>query len=373
MPPPTGAADDRTLRAPLVPGDRPSTNVLIVSTKAPFQWGGAELLARSLLGALRAAGIRSDLLEVPHFQYPATEVFTAIRQTRQLEIGESNFGPIDRVITLKFPAYLVQHPCKVLWLLHQYRQVYDLWDEPQVGFATVPEGMPIRQAVEKADNIAMAQHRLRFAISGVVQERLQRFNGFGSEVLYPPLPDDLPLYSAGEEPYFLFPARITPSKRQSLIVESLALTREPVHVHFVGGAELTTLITELESRATALGVRDRVTFDGWVPESKKRDLLARCRGVVYTPRLEEYGFVSLEAARAGKPVLTCSDSGGVVELLSGCCVVAEPEPAAIARGLDELWSDATLRRSIGRSARDLVDSLEITWERTLERLMAPFD
>jgi glycosyltransferase involved in cell wall biosynthesis len=347
-------------------------NVLVLNTKGPFQWGGAELLARSLVEALRRAGVRADLLEVPHFQWPATATLDAIRNTVQLEIGETNFGPIDRVITLKFPAYLVQHPCKVLWLLHQFRQVYDLWDEPGVGFSTTPGGEVIRRRVLEADTRAMAEHRLRFTISGVVRDRLRRFNGFEAEVLYPPPPDDVPLYSAGDEPYFLYPARITPAKRQTLIVDALAHTRHEVRVHFVGGAEVEGLVGELQARAVALGVADRVIFDAWVEDHVKRDLLARCRGVVYTPRLEDYGYAPLEAALAGKPVVTCTDSGGPGELLGpDCCVLAEPDARSVAHALDSLWDNAPRRSTLGRAARDRVTALGINWPRTVERLLAP--
>ena len=347
-------------------------NVLVVNTKGPFQWGGAELLARSLVEALRRAGVRADLLEIPHFQRPATATLDAIRHTSQLEIGETNFGPIDRVITLKFPAYLIQHPCKVLWLLHQYRQVYDLWDEAGVGFSSIPEGGVIRQRVRDADNRAMAEHRAKFVISGIVRDRLRRFNGFDAEVLYPPTPDDVPLFSAGDDPYLLYPARITPAKRQALVVEALAHTQQPVRVHFVGGAELDGLIHELEERARELGVLDRVTFEGWVPDHVKRDLISRCRAVVYTPRLEDYGFVPLEAAMAAKPVVTCTDSGGPAELLGpDCCIISEPEPKALADAFDRLWGDAGRRAAVGRAARDRVTALGITWPRTVERLLAP--
>jgi hypothetical protein len=37
------------------------------------------------------------------------------------------------LIGLKFPIYLAPHPDKVLWILHQHRTAYDLWDHPEHG------------------------------------------------------------------------------------------------------------------------------------------------------------------------------------------------------------------------------------------------
>ena len=45
---------------------------------------------------------------------------------RMLELKTEQGDEVDLVIATRFPSYLVQHPRKVVWLLHQYRQAYDL-------------------------------------------------------------------------------------------------------------------------------------------------------------------------------------------------------------------------------------------------------
>jgi len=47
---------------------------------------------------------------------------------KNLDLRESNGKKIDLVIATKFPSYFIQHPRKVLWLVEQYRQMYDLLD-----------------------------------------------------------------------------------------------------------------------------------------------------------------------------------------------------------------------------------------------------
>jgi len=46
---------------------------------------------------------------------------------------------VDRVIAFKFPAYFLPHDNKILWLVHQFRQAYDLWGTPYQGMASTPE------------------------------------------------------------------------------------------------------------------------------------------------------------------------------------------------------------------------------------------
>ena len=88
-------------------------------------------------------------------------------------------------------------------------------------------------------------------------------------------------------------------------------------------------------------LEDRVTLRvGWLPEEDKVDLFASCLAAVYCPFDEDsYGYPSLEAHQSNKAVVSCTDAGGVSELvvdgLNGFLV--EPD-AACARG--------TLRRAV---------------------------
>src|ERR1700741_5395463 len=102
-------------------------NILVASTQWPYVSGGAEVLAGALVDNLKAHGHRAELLLLPFFPLPVVNVVPSMQAARVIDMGETNFGAIDRLITLKFPAYLIDHPNKTLWLVHQYRQFYDLW------------------------------------------------------------------------------------------------------------------------------------------------------------------------------------------------------------------------------------------------------
>jgi hypothetical protein len=75
--------------------------------------------------------------------YPATELVHQMAVWRSLDIAESNGLPIDAVIALKFPAYLVAHERKIVWLIHQHRSAYELWDHPEFADLSRQEEGPI--------------------------------------------------------------------------------------------------------------------------------------------------------------------------------------------------------------------------------------
>ena len=95
--------------------------VVVANVQTPFVRGGAEMLADSLLAALGEAGHSAELVRFPFKWYPTERIGEAMLAARLMELDEWVGGSIDRLIGLKFPAYLIRHPEKVLWLLHQYR------------------------------------------------------------------------------------------------------------------------------------------------------------------------------------------------------------------------------------------------------------
>ena len=91
--------------------------VLIVNNMAPFLWGGAEELADNLKKNLILSGHEAEILRIPFRWEPASGIPSQMAMVHNLELTN-----VDHVIALKFPAYLIRHPRKTLWLLHQYRQ-----------------------------------------------------------------------------------------------------------------------------------------------------------------------------------------------------------------------------------------------------------
>jgi glycosyltransferase involved in cell wall biosynthesis len=279
---------------------------------------------------------------------------------------------IDRVIALKFPAYLIPHPNKVIWLLHQHRTAYELWDHPRAGdLIHCPDGPIIRDAIRQADRGLIPEAKAVFTLSMNVTGRLRRYSGIDSEPLYNP-PAYAPLfYNRAAGDYLFFPSRITGVKRQWLVIRALAQCRERVRVRFAGEADSPMQQTECDNAVRELKLGDRVEWLGRVPEEQKRDLYANCLGVIFSPVDEDYGYITLEAMLSSKPVITCSDSGGplefVVDRQTG--LVAHPTPESLAQAMDALWTDRGCATAMGEAGRARYADLKISWVHVVEKLL----
>ena len=345
--------------------------VAITTVQVPFLTGGAEMHADGLCHALRRAGHEAEIVRVPFKWYPAHSIPQQILACRLLDLTESMGTKIDRVIGLKFPAYLIPHPDKVLWILHQHRAAYDMWDQHWGDLYGAPGGAEAREVIRSADTRLIPEARRVFANSRNVAERLRRFNGIEATPLYhpPPLAD---LYrSEAQGDYLLMPSRFNGPKRQDLVVEALGHTRQPVRVVFIGGADNPAWAEGVMARADALAP-GRAQWLGPVSDARKIDLLSAALAVVVPPQDEDYGYVALEAMLSSRAVITCTDSGGPLEFVehgrSG--LVCEPEPKALAEAMDRLWTERSLARRLGQEGLALYRALGLSWEHAVQCLLA---
>ncbi len=346
--------------------------VAIATAQVPFVRGGAELLAENLLQAVRAAGHEAEIVAIPFKWYPASRIPEHMLAAQLMQVEESCGTPIDRLIGLKFPAYLIHHRHKRLWLLHQHRSAYDLWDAPFADLARAPDGAHVRSAISSADNAMLRDCSAVYTISGVVSDRLRRFNGVASQPLHHPPPGADRLRWLGEEDYVLAPSRLNESKRQLLAIEALALTTQPVRLCFIGAADAPEYERQTRARCAELGLDDRVAWRGGVSDADRLHLYGNCLAVLFCPVDEDYGYVTLEAMLCAKPVLTTTDAGGPLDFVTDghTGLVCDPTPAAMAAALDRLWADRTTTAGLGRAGRDHYHRLALSWPDVVDRLLA---
>jgi glycosyltransferase involved in cell wall biosynthesis len=345
--------------------------VVIATVQVPFVYGGAEVLASTLRRALSQAGHEVELVSVPFQGYPSSELMREMVAFRLLKAAESMGQKSDRMIALKFPAYLMKHHHKILWLLHQHRSAYDLWGTQFSDLSGIPNGKDIRFAIQAADHEGFTECQKLFTISKNVSARLMNYNGFESKTLYPP-PENLESYYVEpSKDYFFFPSRINSIKRQSLVVESLALTHNPIKIVFCGKPDHPKSLEDLQVRVKELSLQERVKFLGHVSDEEKRRLYAQSIGVVYTPHDEDYGYVAPEALAASKPLLTTRDAGGPTEFVrpgeTGWLV--DSDPKEIARVMDEAWENRKKAAELGKSGRELLRQMEVQWPSVLAHLL----
>src|ERR687885_1501592 len=119
--------------------------IAVAAPQVPFERGGAEIFADELVAQLRLRGHEAALVTVPFKWYPGERVLTQAFLWRLLDVEETDGRPIDLVVATKFPSYVVRHPRKVVWLVHQFRQAYEL-DRTGLGqFGESPEERALRR------------------------------------------------------------------------------------------------------------------------------------------------------------------------------------------------------------------------------------
>jgi glycosyltransferase involved in cell wall biosynthesis len=343
--------------------------VAIVTSAPPLVEGGHLVLARSLDRALREAGHTSGIVTTPSNRFGRQGA--AYLANWLTDVGVTGSGQrVDHVISLRFPGYAVRHPSHVCWLVHTMREYYDLWDRFAAGIS--PRGRVkerVRRAlIRRADTYFLRRHvRQVFTISQAVTDRLARWNRVPSEVLHPPPPQrDYRCDAYGD--FLFFTSRLTPLKRADLALRALARPEAREARLVIGGDGEER--ARLQALARELQVDARVRFAGHLDEAALVDHLARCRAVVFVPHQEDYGFVTVEAFASAKPVITCTDSGGPLEIVragQNGWVVA-PAPEALAAAMGEAAADASLAARLGARGRD--DIRPLTWAHAVARLLS---
>lgn len=316
----------------------------------------------------------------------------------------------DCVISGKYPAWMVEHPYHVCYMLHRLRGLYDTYggapddtaallgqtqlrdlvewmaeggrdpdpacipelferlgvlrgrDLPDTVFAF--PGPFSRAVIHFLDNAALSPRRIKryAAISATVARRKTYFpEGVEVGVLYPPPHRDN--YHCRSSRYFFTSSRLDGPKRIGLIIEAMRHVPDDIPLLIAGtGPE--------EARLKALAGQDsRIRFLGYVHDDAMPDLYADALAVPFVPADEDYGLVTIEAMKSGKPVLTVPDSGGPVEFVRDgeTGLVSSLSPAAIGEGLARLAGNIPATEAMGRAARETVST--ITWDRVAEGLL----
>ncbi len=338
--------------------------IAVCRPQVPFTRGGAEIFTDTLLEELRRRGHEADLVTVPFKWYPGTRVLTQAFLWRMLDLDEADGRRIDVVVATKFPSYLVRHADKRVWLVHQFRQAYEL-DRTELGqFGESPEERALRLKVQTLDRVALGEAKGLFATSRNVADRLERSTGLRAEVLPHP-PQELDYRCDGYGDFVLSVNRLDRAKRIDLLLEAAALDASLEVVIAGDGPDR----ERLEGLARDRGLDGRARFAGRVSEQELAELYGRCLAVYYAPLDEDFGMVPFEAFLSEKPVLTTTDAGGPLEVVTDgrTGLVVSPEAADLARAAGWLREHRDEAASFGRAGKAI--AAEVTWDRAIARLL----
>ena len=325
------------------------------------------MLATRLGDAVRALGHDVEFVRLPLNPADPGDIGRVI----DFSVGENLARWIavpDVVIALRFPGYLVQHPDKRIWLLHQLRQYYEFYEQTRAaGNRDAVESL--RKRLVEVDRAALSGAARLWALSRRVAERAARNNGIAAPPpLYPPPPVEDGFYCGAQERYVFAPSRLERHKRQWLLIEAMRHVKSDVKAVIGGeGGAWSDYREEIERH----GLADRVLLTGHLTREVQASWYANALAVFFGPHDEDYGFITLEAMASAKPVVTCTDSGGTLEFVQDRenGAVVEPEPEAIADAIDRLAAEPARAKDMGRAGNERYRELGLSWERTASVLL----
>ena len=331
--------------------------ICVCGAQVPFTRGGAEMHMDNLVAAFRAAGHEAELVRLP-VAWEQERLFDAALAWRLIPMD------CDLVVATNFPSYFVRHPRKVVWLFHQHRGAYDAADSAWSGFGLDDGSLETQRLLSDWDTRALEEATHLFTTSETVADRVRRYNGLTATALYhpPPLADRLRPGPIGDEVFC--PSRAAANKRPELLIQAMA------QVATAGVRGVLTGHGALHGELVEAAAGLPVDVLGAIDDAALIERYARALAVLYAPFDEDYGYVTLQAFLAGKPVITAKDSGGVLEFVEDGVtgLVTDGSPAEIATAIDRLAADRDLAAKMGQAGRERVEGLD--WPSVVERLIA---
>ena len=114
--------------------------IIIASTTVPHGTSGGRLIVQWTADALREAGHQVEEFYLP-FPTEPDAILPALAGLRRMPFHAT----CDRLITIRWPAHVLQHDNKAVWFIHHYRMVFDLWHTPYRNVPDNPEGWAFRE------------------------------------------------------------------------------------------------------------------------------------------------------------------------------------------------------------------------------------
>ena len=337
--------------------------IILTASQVPFSEGGAEYHVKGLFEEIKKRGHQIELIRVPFMFSNHRHINATMTFCKNLNLNSFDGCSVDMVLSLQFPGYGVQHDNHRIWLMHQHRAVYDLYDPQNKNLRE------LKSSISDYDFNAISNAKYVYSNSKNVSNRLLKFNQLNAKPLYhpPPLADNF--YTDEPLNYVFFPSRLESLKRQDLLINAAKFLRSPVKIIIGGeGGQKLRYAQLIQER----GLEDRVKLIGKFSQEEKLVLYARSLAVFFGPVDEDYGYITLEAMLSQKPVITCCDSGGPLEFVRHMetGLIVEPSPEAVAYAIDKLYENKQLAKSMGVAGRKCYEEMGISWESVCQELLS---
>ena len=208
--------------------------------------------------------------------------------------------------------------------------------------------------IERLSDLGADRDKLHVLRNGVDSDR---FRPIARDVAYQRLGFDSVAQSAGK--IILSVGNLIERKGHHIAVEALTLLPPASRLVIVGEGGLRRALVR---QAQELGVDDRVTFAGAVPQTELKYWYSAADVLVLCSSSEGWANVLLEAMACGTPVVA-TNVGGNAEVVSkpeAGCLMRERSATALVQSLVRLFADYPEREAVRRYA------LDFSWQATTQ-------
>ncbi|WP_230742994.1 glycosyltransferase family 4 protein [Methanooceanicella nereidis] len=331
-------------------------NIAVVTPQSvKGERGGAEGLYDGLIKALITKGHNVNHVKVLVDESTFESIVQAYCYCYYLDLDD-----YDVVISTKAPTYMVRHRNHISYLLHTIRVFYDMFDEISLGLDKIKQ----RELIYAFDKYGLDPSRIKkhCTIGHTVEERLRNADQFWNNIDFKLIYPDT-LLSGFSEPkkgeFIFLPGRLHRWKRIDLVIKSMKYVKNGVKLLLAGKGEDEKNLKKL---TRDLGLENRIEFLGPVSDNELIDLYSRSIVIPFVTKKEDFGYITIEAFRAKKPVITCHDSGEptyiVKDGVSG--FIVEPDPIKIAEKINFFIENPDEAANMGINGYDAVR--HITWD-----------
>jgi glycosyltransferase involved in cell wall biosynthesis len=153
----------------------------------------------------------------------------------------------------------------------------------------------------------------------------------------------------------------------NLAIEAMRFVSMPIRLVIAGSGE------DEDALRKSARVDPRVEFRGRVTDEELSDLYSNALAVAFVPIREDYGYITLEAFRSGKAVITCTDSGEAARIVNDEVngLIVAPDPAELGMAFGRLAANRQFAATLG--AAGLVRERQINWEVVAPALLDALD
>ena len=231
-------------------------------------------------------------------------------------IESFDFSEYDIVISSSnsFAHGIITKP-KTFHLTYSHSPMRYAWDwyheymrENKIGYG--PKGLYVRNQLHHTriwDKVASSRTDYWLANSQNVSNRITKYYGQESEVLYPPVDiKNIEINENVSDDYYVIVSRLEPYKKVDLAIAAFNIIKKTLVVIGTGS----------EMEALRNKANNNIEFLGWQSDKSVIEYIRNAKALIF-PGEDDFGLTPVEAMACGRPVIAYKKGGATETVVDG--------------------------------------------------------